>query len=375
MAGARVNLYVALIAPPGGGKNVAIKRALESVHLKWRQDYIKFTAGGDTQLVLALGDSPMHTEKGGHKGGERIPGPKRILIVNNEMTEVLKKAGIESSALAPRLCDFYDDGQFEKVVNGNRVTVDCRLSWLGGIPASQDRPDRFRELFSSESNYGLYERFLFGYSDAKFNYKPWSPPDPPKPKSGLSLEDAISQSQNGGATMVMEIAPEADALCREWLARREGEGTEERRLEHMLLKVSALSASANMEETVSARCMRAAIKFMDWQAILKRTFKSGEAKTHEAEFDAMALEAIRQQNERTGSFCNWKRLSHDRKWGDKYGDSNILRWVDGLISSTRLLCPAVKNPDPDKKPERKKWLVMTRDYAIRSGRVSLPPEG
>jgi hypothetical protein len=175
--------------------------------------------------------------------------------------------------------------------------------------------------------------------------------------------------------MVMEIAPEADALCREWLARREGEGTEERRLEHMLLKVSALSASANMEETVSARCMRAAIKFMDWQAILKRTFKSGEAKTHEAEFDAMALEAIRQQNERTGSFCNWKRLSHDRKWGDKYGDSNILRWVDGLISSTRLLCPAVKNPDPDKKPERKKWLVMTRDYAIRSGRVSLPPEG
>jgi hypothetical protein len=74
MAGARINLYGALIAKPEGGKNQAIDRALRMTELTKGLDYKKSNPGGDAQLAGLLGD-----RKSGKQGAtrERIPGHQK----------------------------------------------------------------------------------------------------------------------------------------------------------------------------------------------------------------------------------------------------------------------------------------------------------
>ena len=295
MCGVRINLYTALIARKGGGKNTAIRRAKESLWIP-PEGCSKFAAGGDTQLCVALGDKPKMNEKGNRDGKKREPGPRKMLLLNNELSEMLKKSGIDASTLADRLCDFYDDNEFQKMVRGDMVKVNCRISWLGGVPATVEEPDRFRELFGTSTNDGLYERFIFGYEGTRrFKHRKWERPMPPLQNG--DLEDDIVMGVHG-CTLVQSIHPDAEALKDEWISPREDEEGNTR-LEFLLLKVAILAASANDEEEVSVPCMRAAIAFLEWQGKLKEVFQVGMAKNLEAEFDAMAIDAIQRLNEKT----------------------------------------------------------------------------
>jgi hypothetical protein len=378
MAGARVNLYVTLISRPGGGKNVAIDRALKTMRLEWQQDYIKFTAGGDTQLTLALGDRPKLNANGNRKGNERTPGPAKMLIVNNEMTEVMKKTTLESSALAPRLCDFFDDRQFEKRIGKEKVSVDCRLSWLGGIPASVEKPDRFRTLFGDEANYVLYSRFIFGYGGVKFNYKQsksWTAPLPETNIETLDNEyDHVARTLHG-CTFVKSLHPEAETMFEEWLDLQERMEKDDTRLDHLPLKIGVLTASANDEEEVSPACMAAALKFMDWQLEIKKVFKAGEAKNLEAEFDAMVVEKVDRKNRETNDFVLWRRLRTNCKWDNAYGASNVDKWMAALLESGSLVFKTVrKKQDGVNVIVPLKSHAMSREYAMESGRFSDKPE-
>ena len=364
MCGVRVNLYTALIARKGGGKNTAIRRAKESLWIP-PESCSKFAAGGDTQLCVALGDKPKVNEKGIRDGKKREPGPKKMLLLNNEISEMLKKSGIDASTLADRLCDFYDDNEFQKMVRGKMVKVNCRISWLGGVPATAEEPDRFRELFGTSTNDGLYERFIFGYEGGRrFKYGRWEPPSPP-PQESRELEDDIATGVHG-CVLVRSIHPDAVALKDEWVSPREDrEGNT--RLEFVLLKVAILAASANDEGEVSVPCMRAAIAFLEWQGKLKEVFQVGMAKNLEAEFDAMVTDAIQRLNEKNGTYVRWKRLRHDRKWNGKYGASNVSRWMGALLSSGSLICRIWK--DENGEPQKDENKVMTLEYARKRGRA------
>jgi hypothetical protein len=364
MCGVRINLYTALIARKGGGKNTAIRRAKESIRIP-QESCSKFAAGGDTQLCVALGDKPKVNEKGNRDGKKREPGPQKMLLLNNEISEMLKKSGIDASTLADRLCDFYDDNEFQKMVRGEMVKVNCRISWLGGVPATVEEPDRFRELFGAATNDGLYERFIFGYEGSRrFKYGGWEPPPPP-PQEYRELEDDIATGVHG-CTLVHSIHPDAVALKDEWISPREEEAGNTR-LEFLMLKVAILAASANNEVEVSLPCMRAAIAFLEWQGRLKEVFQVGMAKNLEAEFDAMVIDAIQRLNEKTGTYVKWRRLRHDRKWNDKYGASNVTRWMEAMIDSGSLICRMWK--DENGEPQKDKSKVMTFDYARKSGWV------
>ena len=104
-----------------------------------------------------LGDKSNHD-----KQKTRTPGPCKVLLITPEMTDVLKMTGIENSTLASRMCDLWDDSEFEYPTKEGLISVDCRLSWIGGIPCSVDDPVHFTELFDGETSHGLYDRLLFG---------------------------------------------------------------------------------------------------------------------------------------------------------------------------------------------------------------------
>jgi hypothetical protein len=151
MCGTRINIYCALIAKPEGGKNLAIERAIVMTDLRSNLDCMKASPGGDAQLAALLGDKWC-----GKKGSkDRVPGPRKMGLINGEMTDMLKKTSIDNSVLASKMCNLWDDNEDIKPTKEGFIIINCRVSWLGGIPADLERPERFAELFSNESNYGL----------------------------------------------------------------------------------------------------------------------------------------------------------------------------------------------------------------------------
>ena len=102
-----------------------------------------------------IGDKPPKK-----RGEDRVPGPSKLLLVNNEIADVLKKTAYDKSSLASRLCDCWDENWSSiPDYRGGTITADCRLSWIGGLPASVEKQERFPELFSAESAHGALAAF------------------------------------------------------------------------------------------------------------------------------------------------------------------------------------------------------------------------
>ncbi len=355
MCGARLNLYTCLIVKPGGGKNEAIRRAIEVTDLTSRVDYLMSAPGGDAQLVSLLGDRPS-----GKRGDrERIPGPKRLLLICNEIGDMLSKTGIDNSTLATRMCDFWDCNEYDKPTgkSGEVAHVDCRLSWLGGLPASVEKPEKFSELFGGQTNYGLDMRFIYGYTGTKFNHKDWERPRKSVVCHAIADEDdaleSLSFTASNGITVVRTITEEAMAIYEAWEPGGDAEG----RLKYNAKKIAILKAAFIGESEVSARRMRQAIIFMEWQIKLRKVFKPGQAKesNREAWFTEHLIPAI----ERAGAFIqfvNWRRISLNNHWDEKIDAGVQLRTIKNLVSLGRLI-----EEEPEEKGKRNKFpKVMLR---------------
>jgi hypothetical protein len=109
------------------------------------------------------------------------------------------------------LCDFWDDNEHVYPTGKDGViSVDCRLHWIGGVPASAENPTRFTELFDSETSHGLYDRLLIGYSKETFNYRTWEPPSN-KDEETIDYRDYTAEVRP--APFVGAFSDEAQKLC------------------------------------------------------------------------------------------------------------------------------------------------------------------
>jgi hypothetical protein len=349
MCGARLNLYCALVVKPGGGKNEAIRRALAMLELTQGLDYKMSAPGGDAQLVGLLGDRAS----GKKADRERIPGPKKILLICNEIGDMLRKTGIDNSTLASRMCDFWDCSEYDKPTgkNGEVTHVDCRISWLGGLPASVEQPEKFSELFGGETNFGLYPRFIYGYSGVKFNYRDWEPPSKRTIRDSAleSEEDAaeyLTYFSNNHLTVVQTISEEAMKLYDAW----EPGGDHEGRLRYNAKKIAVLKACFNGEDVVSSSRMEQAIRFMEWQIKFRETFKPGVAK--EANREAWFTEHLIPALERAGAckqFVSWRRISLRNHWDEKIDAGVQIRTVENLVKLGRL----IERPEEEDESKRR----------------------
>lgn len=363
MCGARINIYCALIVRPGGCKNETIRRAILASELVSGEDYSKSAPGGDQQLVSLLGD-----HAGKKRGDPRVPGPKKLLLVTNEIGDVLAKTGIDNSTLASRLCDFWDDSEYQKTIGKELVTVNCRLSWLGGLPASWDKPDKFRELFGSQTNFGLYPRFIFGYSGTRFNFRDWEPTIRPTSEQTFTAvgnedeaADAMAWTNNNRIVVVQRISGEAQALWEAW--EPSGTPDDRGRIKYNGKKVAILKACFNGETEVSLVRMQQAILFMGWQVKIREVFRPGEAK--ESNKEAWFTERLLPCLERAGAaekFTEWRRISLNNRWDEKVDAGVQLRTVENLIKLGRLI------GEPDEEGEKKRKYPKVKLRLL--GRVS-----
>jgi bifunctional DNA primase/polymerase-like protein len=345
MCGTRINTYTALIAPVGGGKNVAMDRAKALLELRYKDEYLPASPAGTRALMNLIGDKPSGKRGAGR---ERIPGPRKLLLITHEMTDVLKMTGVDNSTLASRLCDFWDDNQHVYPTGKDGIiSVDCRLHWIGGVPASADNPTRFTELFDSETSHGLYDRLLIGYADSKFNYRPWEPP-------AGAVEDVLDPTDYTAGIKpvphVRAISEGAQRLLEEW--QPAGGGS---RIKQNCMKLALIATMMNREETVAEECMRCAIGIMEWQIELRKVFRPGEAVNDEAKCRVAILSAM----EAAGaghSYVNVKRMAHDRKWGDRFGDRIVKNAITNLEEMGEII-PKVIKSDDTKKKSKSEYMV------------------
>jgi len=321
----RINSYVILLAPPGGGKNQAIKRALTLVGLP-KEHYKKSAPVSDRGLMELIGH---HIEK--KRNGEKtvMPGPRKLLLVTNEAANVLKKANIKNSSLGATLCEVWDENEYAPADRSGEHGCNCRLSWIGGLPIKRDHPDEFGEYFGRETGRGLLSRTILGFSDVKFNYRPWKAPLLWGSDENGCMDEMAFQNPKEA-----HIAPEACALL-ENLTDLDEE--EEGRLKYIAKKIALLTAAANGDDIVGVGCMNAAIEFAKWQGRLREVFTIGVAAENslEAQFTEALLGALRQRGGEE-KFIAWRRLAHDRKWEERFGPRVVNTTVKALIESGTL---------------------------------------
>jgi hypothetical protein len=121
----------------------------------------------------------------------------------------------------------------------------------------------------------------------------------------------------------------AELMFDEWRPTEGGS-----RIRHNGIKVAMLSAMANHQDTVDEDCLAQAIVHQKWQVELRKVWKPGEAKNLGAEFRTAALRAFERKGKK---FVNWKRLSHDNKWGGKYGDWIVKSGIQNLVDVGELV--------------------------------------
>lgn len=321
----RINNYVILLSPPGGGKNEAIKRGLTLVGLP-KEHYKKSAPVSDRGLMALVGH---RVEK--KRGGEEkvTQGPRKMLLVTNEAANVLKKANIKNSSLGATLCEIWDENEYAPADRSGEHGCNCRLSWIGGLPIKRDHPEEFGEYFGRETGRGLLSRTILGFSDVKFNYRTWKAPRLWSNDEDGCIAEMAFQNPRG-----IYIATECQALLDNLLYLGE---EEEGRLKYIAKKVALLTAAANGDQTVGVKCMEAAIEFVKWQGRLREVFKIGVAAENslEAQFTEALLGALRQRGGDKKHIA-WRRLAHDRKWEERFGPRVVNTTVKALVESGTL---------------------------------------
>jgi hypothetical protein len=145
----RTNLFVAQVGKVGCGKTQSSERANYLMDVK-PPLLLPLKAGSVEGLLAQIGDRTGHS----------------ILFAPEELSHTLEKMMIPNNCFAQVLNSiFYRDAEDLVVAAGKKVSFNCRLSIIGGIPE-----DKFEESFGSASTGGLYSRFLFGLSPTDFVY-------------------------------------------------------------------------------------------------------------------------------------------------------------------------------------------------------------
>jgi hypothetical protein len=352
MAGVRVNQYVCMLGESGSGKNVAFDRAMEALEFVTyaNQSFAKTAPTGSRILMQIVGDKPA----GGKnvKGAPRIPGPRKMLIRSNEISDCFLAGRSETSTLINRLTDFWDTNEFQLPDGKGAIqSADCRLSWIGGLPTKAEDTEKFLDIFGRKTGDGLYNRFIFGYVSEPIDFDgkhAWKKPDP------FAKVENLTDDYTAFAQQQYEIVLRFDDAA--WKMYRDWKVPEGQRLRLHAKKIAVLTASANLESTVTAECMAAAIVFVEWQAQVRSVFNIGVSENLEGAFTERALSAF-ERAARKGEQFDPARLAHDGKWSKKFGQ----RIVQGGIKSFKesyTIIPAYRELSNGKWHESERWYYL-----------------
>jgi hypothetical protein len=136
------------------------------------------------------------------------------------------------------------------------------------------------------------------------------------------------------------------------------------RIKQNCIKVALIATMMNHEETVAEECMRCAIGIMEWQIELRKVFQPGEAVNDEAKCRVAILAAMEAAGARD-AYLNIKRIAHDRKWGNRFGDRIVRNAISNLAEMGEIVPQIVETEDGKKKS---KSVFKLRDWSLGVGK-------
>jgi hypothetical protein len=252
----RANEYGALIGGVHTGKNAHMDVALASIRIPDRE-------------TVVMEDAP-----GSHSGlmnqlSEEEPLPRLLFL--DELINVFNACAIQGSNLPAMLCSLWNKDKVGGSVKKGRQVVYGKLCMLGGL-AINDAAD-FARVFGSHSVKGLYDRFIFGYSEKHLKFRPTNiEPEffDPKP---VHFPQWVWDAKD------------------EWI----GDDLARGRLSEHALRIALITAACNGDTEITKSCLEAAFRFCEWQERLRQVFKPGLAETKDAEAFEAVWSALKEQ--------------------------------------------------------------------------------
>jgi hypothetical protein len=261
----RPNVYVALLGEVGLGKSACMEAARQSLRLDDPEDTIvEEVPSSDRGLANIL------SEERPVPPATALP----VLLMLDEGSALMAKGAIQGSALPQMMNQLWSKENAGVTDKKGRAPCYGRLSMLINI-ACKD-PSEFAALFGSATVKGLYDRFLFGYSDKQVKYRP-----PDFGPEAIALEPV----------RIPEWVWEAKD---EWA----GDIPERRRLAEHVLRVALATAAVSGDWEVTRECFEAALRFMEWQQRLRAVYRPGLAETKEAECYEAVYTALHERHAR-----------------------------------------------------------------------------
>jgi hypothetical protein len=148
------NLYTALVGPTGSGKSASWTYARQCLGINsGTKNYYDVKSGSAETLFKKI----QEEQRVGTFGDQ-------LLLDVDEYSHLFKKIGIDGASFASILTSgFYKKIQNVLIGGGKDVSINCAISWIGGIVSEE-----FEDLFGSSTIGGLYDRFMFGVCPTEF---------------------------------------------------------------------------------------------------------------------------------------------------------------------------------------------------------------
>jgi hypothetical protein len=281
----RTQLYVVLIGLVGGCKSEVFGRATELISLP-KEKTVRQIPASDRGLEKLLGNTGQ-----------------TILVVIDELRNMFSKMSIQNSSLASTWCTLWKEDEAGTADKNGSHPIIARPSFVGALAAND--PTEFAEVFNLATNYGFYDRCLFGVISPGWK---WTKP---QPMGSASVHVVLSQ-----------IPDSCYERMYKWRDAKEGRNP---RLGEHAMRVALITSCVNGDKVVTDKAMQAAFHFMEWQEEIRERYRAGFAKSLAAECAGAILDSIPK-----GGFLKWNLTLKKKNWNKKYADLTQ-KVRDGLV--------------------------------------------
>lgn len=321
----RPTLYVSLLGPIHSGKSVTQQRAIELFlpnisKVTQRAAELYPTAGFDGDKIPApqptdqeettdprnLQDTAA-SDQGLYRILTEAKGQSRLMS-QDEGRNLLTKASIEGSSLAPVLCQLFNMNYAGGADKKSRYSINVKLSML--LCVKIDNPAEFPVVFGFSSAHGLYDRNLYGVHPADdFKFKPWQRPD-------FRL-----------STTTPSVSPDVFDRVNGWGDKKD------RRLGELALRVAYVTCAINGDDHVTDDSLTAALSLMEWQKRLRIFYQTAKGANEHQDCVETILEAFRRAPGKCG---NWRDMTQRGNWHRKF--PRVFSSMKKMLESQGILC-------------------------------------
>jgi Bifunctional DNA primase/polymerase, N-terminal len=299
------NLYTALVGPTGSGKSASWTYARQCLGINSEtKNFYDVKAGSAETLFKKI----QEEQRTGTFGDQ-------LLLDVDEYSHLFKKIGIDGASFASILTSgFYKKIQNVLIGGGKDVSINCAISWIGGIVSEE-----FEDLFGSSTIGGLYDRFMFGVCPTEFRL--------------------AYQKFQGPAAIVNPVAVDIDPSVYEATAAWRKDHPEFSREQEIATRFAKISASFDGRRTLYGKDMEGApLQFAIEQNRIRSFLKPNPGDTPDAKI-ANAVISLLQRKTKPGEWMTLGQIKYGvNTFRMKLGPNVLERALNSLSRQEDIEC-------------------------------------